>query len=158
MQNPDTPVVPFVAEPRRWVRMGRRLNAPPQRVFRAWADPEELARWLPVQVEGGLAVGARSVLAWPDRRTAWDVARAEPYRVFAFRRAWGPDEAIQSDVKVTISPAGYGTRIDLEDGPFPLDETGGLDAWAEALETWADALALLRAHLDFSVDLRPTRT
>ena len=145
-------------EASRWVRLRRRLNAPPQRVFRAWADPEELARWLPLQVEGGLAVGARSVLAWPDRRVWWNVTRAEPDRVFAFRRAWLPDESITTSVRVTIVPVGYGSRIELEDGPFDLEASGGLDAWGEALETWVDALALLRAHLDFSVDLRPGRT
>ena len=53
---------------RRWVRMRRRLEAPPDRVFRAWADPEELQRWLPERVEGSLTVGTRSVLVWPDER------------------------------------------------------------------------------------------
>jgi hypothetical protein len=32
---------------------------------------------------------------------------------------------------------------------------GAIDAWAKAIEVWSDALAKLRAHLDFSVDLRP---
>jgi len=47
-----------------------RLNAPPERVFRMWADPEDLARWFPDRIEGGLAVGARSILVWPDRRVS----------------------------------------------------------------------------------------
>lgn len=141
----------------RWVRMRRRLNAPPHRVYRAWADPEELARWLPDRIEGGLALGARSVLSWPDRRTWWEVTRAEPVGVFAFRRPWLGDDAWITEVRIGIAPAGYGTRLDLEDGPFALDVPAGLDAWAEALETWTDALAMLRAHLDFSVDLRADR-
>jgi hypothetical protein len=56
---------------------------------------------------------------------------------------------------VLVDPAGYGSWLDLEDGPFPLDQPGVLDAWAEAIEGWSEALGLLRAHLDFSVDLRP---
>ena len=48
----------------RTIRMTLRLNAPPERVSRAWTDPEELARWFPDRVEGGLAVGARTVLVW----------------------------------------------------------------------------------------------
>jgi len=141
----------------RWVRLRRRLNAPPQRVFRAWADPEELARWFPLQIEGGLAVGARSVLTWADRRVWWQVTRAEPYSRFAFRRPWLPDDSVVTDVQVAIRPAGYGTRLDLDDGPFRIDAPGAIDAWAEAIELWSDALAMLRAHLDFSVDLRPGR-
>jgi uncharacterized protein YndB with AHSA1/START domain len=147
--------LPAGAELRRTVRMVRRLNAPPERVFRSWADPEELARWFPERIEGGLAVGARSTLVWPDRRVWWDVIETHPNRTFVFRWPWPPDERLITTVQVTIDPAGYGSRLELVDGPFPLDEAGAIDAWAAALETWAEALAMLRAHLDFSVDLRP---
>jgi uncharacterized protein YndB with AHSA1/START domain len=134
--------------------MRRRLNAPPDRVFRTWADPEELARWFPEQIEGGLAVGSRSVLVWSDRRTWWDVIEAHPNATFAFRWPWPPDDGLVTDVRVSIRPAGYGSLVEIEDGPFPLDAPGAIDAWAAAIELWSDALAKLRAHLDFSVDLR----
>jgi uncharacterized protein YndB with AHSA1/START domain len=151
----EEPRLPPETELPRTVRMVRRLNAPPERVFRAWADPEELARWFPERIEGGLAVGARSTLVWPDRRVWWDVVEARPSRTFVFRLPWLSDERLITTVRVTIDPAGYGCRLELVDGPFPLDQPGVIDAWAQALETWAEALALLRAHLDFSVDLRP---
>jgi uncharacterized protein YndB with AHSA1/START domain len=151
----DQAHLPAGTELRRWVRLSRRFNAPPERVFRAWADPEELARWFPERIEGALAVGSRSVLVWPDRRIWWEVTQAHPNRSFAFRWPWLPDETLITEVRVTISPAGYGSRLELEDGPFPLDAPGGIDAWAEALEGWSEALATLHAHLDFSVDLRP---
>jgi putative phosphoribosyl transferase len=38
-----------------------------------------------------------------------------------------------------------------------FEEPGALDAWAEALQGWGEALAMLRAQLDFSVDIRPRR-
>ncbi|HJW21538.1 MAG TPA: SRPBCC domain-containing protein [Candidatus Limnocylindrales bacterium] len=139
----------------RWVRMTRRLMAPPGRVYRAWSDPEELARWFPEQVEGGLAVGSRAVLVWPGQRVWWDVVEAETPRLFVFRWPWRPDDRLVTTATITITPVGYGSRVELEDGPFPIGEPGGLDAWAEALEGWSEALAQLRAHLDFSVDLRP---
>jgi uncharacterized protein YndB with AHSA1/START domain len=138
----------------RWVRMTRRLEAPPPRVYRAWSDPEELPRWFPEQVEGGLAVGSRAILVWPDRRVWWEVLEAEPPRRFAFRWPW-LDERLVTKVTIAIAPVGYGSRVDLEDGPFPIDAPGGLDAWAEAIAGWSEALAQLRAELDFSVDLRP---
>lgn len=142
-------------ERERWVRMRRRLGAPPDRLFRTWADPEELARWFPEQIEGGLAVGSRCVLVWSDRRVWCEVTEARPNRSFAFRWPWLADDRLVTAVKVTIDPAGYGSWLSLEDGPFPLDLPGALDAWAKAIELWSDALANLRAHLDFSVDLRP---
>lgn len=151
----DQPHLPVETELQRWVRMRRRLDAPPDRVYRTWADPEELARWFPERIEGGLAVGSRCVLVWSDHRVWWDVTQARPNRDFAFRWPWLADEGLVTDVRVTIDPAGYGSRLELEDGPFPLDVPGAMDAWAKAIEVWSDALAKLRAHLDFSVDLRP---
>lgn len=151
----DEPSLPAGTELERWVRMRRRFNAPPQRAFRAWSDPEELARWFPERVEGGLAVGSRSMLVWAERRVWWDVVEAHPDRRFVVHWPWLPDERLITTVSVLVEPAGYGSRIDLEDGPFPLDQAGVLDAWAKAIEGWSETLALLRAHLDFSVDLRP---
>jgi uncharacterized protein YndB with AHSA1/START domain len=139
----------------RSVRLRRRLEASPERVFRAFADPEELTRWFPSRIEGSLAAGARSLLVWPDRRVWWDVTEAHPSDRFAFRWPWGPDESLVTTARVTIAPAGYGSRLDLEDGPFPIAATAGLDAWASGLEGWGEALAMLRAYLDFSVDVRP---
>lgn len=139
----------------RTIRMRRRLTASPERVFRAFSDPEELARWFPEGVEGGLAVGSRTTLVWPRRRLWWEVVEATPSRRFAFRWPWGDSDSIVTTVTIDVRPSGYGTLLDLEDGPFPIDGPEGLDAWAAALEGWGEALAMLRAHLDFSVDLRP---
>jgi hypothetical protein len=150
----DPSSTPAGTGPQQWVRMRRRLDAPPDRVYRTWADPEELARWFPERIEGGLAVGSRSTLVWSDHRVWWDVAQASPNRIFAFRRAWLPDDRLVTATRVTIDPAGYGSRLELEDGPFPLDVPGAIEAWAEAIEAWSDALAKLRAHIDFSVDIR----
>jgi uncharacterized protein YndB with AHSA1/START domain len=146
--------LPAGTELSRWVRMRLRLDAPPDRVLRTWSDPEELARWFPEQIEGGLAVGSRSVLVWSDRRVWWEVLEVARGR-FVFRWPWLADEGLITTVSVRVAPAGYGSWLDLEDGPFPLGQPGVLDAWAEAIEGWTRALAMLRAHLDFSVDLRP---
>jgi uncharacterized protein YndB with AHSA1/START domain len=139
----------------RSVRLARRFDASPERAFRAFADPEELGRWFAPRLEGSLATGARSWLIWPDRRVWWDVTEAHPNDRFAFRWSWGQDDALVTTVKVSISPAGYGTRVEIEDGPFPIARSAALDAWAEAIEGWAGALAMVRAYLDFSVDIRP---
>jgi uncharacterized protein YndB with AHSA1/START domain len=153
----QTAVQPSGTSLRRTIRLTRRLNAPPERVSRAWTDPDELARWLPDRVEGALAVGARTDLVWRERRLWWDVTEAEAGRRLVFQRGWLPDLSLVTTVRVSFAPSGYGTRLRLEDGPFALDQPGGLDAWAEAIQTWSEALVMLRANLDFSVDVRPKR-
>jgi uncharacterized protein YndB with AHSA1/START domain len=141
----------------RWIRMERRLAASAERAFRAWSDPEELARWLPERVEGALAAGTRTTLLWTHTRTWWDVQEVRPDETFVFRRPWLPDDRLVTTVRVTIRPSGYGCFVALEDGPFPIDTDDGLEAWATAIQTWAEALVMLRASLDFSVDVRPRR-
>jgi uncharacterized protein YndB with AHSA1/START domain len=141
----------------RWVRLERRLASSAERAFRAWSDPEELARWLPERIEGALAAGTRSELLWAHTRTWWDVQEVRPDDTFVFRRPWLADDALVTTVRITIRSSGYGCTVELEDGPFPIDAAAGLDAWATAIRTWSEALIMLRAYLDFSVDVRPRR-
>jgi uncharacterized protein YndB with AHSA1/START domain len=139
----------------RTVRMVRRFDAPPSRVYRCWTVPEELIRWFPQRVEGSLAVGTRSVLVFPDQRVCWDVSVLESDRRFEFRWQWLPGEAWETTVSVHLERAGYGTLLTLTDGAFDLRVPGVLDAYAKALEGWGEALAWLRGVVDFSSDLRP---
>ena len=136
-----------------WVTCERFFDAPPARVHRAWTDPDEIAGWFPRYVEGSLAVGARSTFTWHDRRIPIDVLESEPGQLFRFRWPWKAQGVI-SEVTVKLWPRGYGTRLTLTDGPFDLTRSGGLEAYAEALEGWGEALSGLRAQVDFSVDLR----
>lgn len=147
-------ILPPGVEAARWIRMERRFSASPERVLRCLTDPEEIVRWFPDRIEGSLAAGTRSTLVWPHTRVWWDVLSIEPGRSLVVRRPWGPEASIATTVTIRLERDGYGSRLHLEDGSFPLAQPGGLEAWAEAIETWADALARLRAFVDFSIDLR----
>ena len=91
----------------------------------------------------------------PDQRVWWDVTVLEGDRRFEFHWPWLPGEAWETTVTVLLEPAGYATLLTLTDGPFDLRVPGVLDAYAEALEGWGEALAWLRGVVDFSSDLRP---
>lgn len=138
----------------RCVRTERLLDAPPERVHRAWSDPEELSAWLCRSVEGSLLVGARSTLVWSDRRVPLDVVESEPPARFRFRWSWLPDGSAPTMVTVGIAGYGYGSRVTLEDGPFDLSAPGVADVFAQAATMWGEALANLRARVDFGTDLR----
>ena len=144
-------------DPIRTVRVQRRVDAPPYRVYRAWSSPEALAEWFPDHVEGSLAPGTRSTLVFPDQRVWWHVLEAEPDRRFQFRWPWLPDESWATVVTVSITPRGYGSLVTLEDGPFDLTRPNVLEAYADCLLGWGEALSQLRALVDFSVDLRRFR-
>ncbi len=83
--------------------------------------------------------------------------QSEPNTRFQFRWPWLDDESWVTTVTVSLTPRGAGTLVTLEDGPFDLTQPGVLDAYAECLEGWGEALTLLRAIVDFSVDLRRYR-
>ena len=93
----------------------------------------------------------------PTSESGGTSSRSREGRSFVFRWPWLSDERLITTVSVTIKPAGYGSRVELTDGPFPLGEPGAIDAWGEALLLWGEALAMLRAQVDFSVDIRPRR-
>ncbi|MDA8238060.1 MAG: SRPBCC domain-containing protein [Chloroflexi bacterium] len=150
-----TPVDPL-AEPRT-VRMVRRFGAPPPRLYRCLTDPEELVRWFPERIEGSIAVHTRSTLVFPNARRWWDIDTLESDRRLVVRWAWLPGDAWITTVTIALEPAGYGTLLTLTDGPFDLRVPGAIDAYAEAREGWAEALAWLRGYADFSVELRPRR-
>jgi uncharacterized protein YndB with AHSA1/START domain len=142
------------SETQRWVRLRRLLDAPPARVYRAWTDPDALARWFPHRVEGSLAVGARSLLIWPEDQRWIEILEAEPERRVRFRWPWLPDDSWTTEVTIDLRARGYGTELALQDGPFDVSRRELLDAYAECLESWAEALTMLRAELDFAVDVR----
>jgi len=137
-----------------WIRAQRLLDAPPDRVHRAWSDPEELSAWYCRSVEGSLLVGARSTLQWADRSLVIDVLESDPPGRFRFRWVMTPDRPAGSTVTVTIERYGYGSRVTLDDGPFDVTQPGIAQAFGDAAERWGQALANLRARVDFGVDLR----
>ncbi len=141
----------------RMVELERVVDAPPDRVYRMWSDPDTMSGWLSYQVEGSLLPGARSVLVFPRYRFEIDVLEADPDRRFKFRWNHPGETLVKTEVTVAIRPKGWGSIITLTDGPYDTDDPEQLDAYAESIEIFAAGLAQLRASVDFSVDLRTRR-
>lgn len=141
----------------RMIQMSRIVDAPPERVYRAWSDPETVRQWLASTVEGSLLPGARSSLVFPRLRIEVDVLEADPNSRFKFRWTHPLDADVTTEVTVVITPVGYGSTVSLSDGPYDVTEESILDEYARAIEIWAAALTQLRALVDYSVDLRKER-
>ena len=103
----------------RWVlRFERRLSAPPDRVWRAITDPDEMKAWFPSNVEGDRAVGAELLFTYdvvdqddPEQLAAEGlplfagrVLEFDPPRLFSF--TWGPEV-----IRLELVPEGDGTRL-----------------------------------------------
>lgn len=141
----------------RMIQMSRVVDAPPERVYRAWSDPETVRQWLASSVQGSLVPGVRSSLIFPRHRIEVDVLEADPNSRFKFRWTHPLDDGISTEVTVVITPTGYGSTITLTDGPYDVSDEAILDEYARAIEIWAAALTQLRASVDYSVDLRKER-
>jgi uncharacterized protein YndB with AHSA1/START domain len=141
----------------RMIGIERIVDAPPERVYRMWSDPESIRQWLCYEVQGSLMPGARSVLVFPRYRIDIDVLRADPDRQFAFRWTHPQPGGVATEVAVSIEHKGYGSLVTLHDGPYDTDDEAVLDEYARAIEIWAGALVQLRAVVDYSIDLRKER-
>jgi uncharacterized protein YndB with AHSA1/START domain len=141
----------------RTIKMERIVDAPPERVYRAWSDPETVRQWLVSTVEGSLLPGAQSSFVFPRHRIEIDVLEAEPNKRFRFRWTHPVEGGITTEVSVSIRATGYGSTVSLDDGPYDVAEEAVLDEYARAIEIWAAALTQLRASVDYSVDLRKER-
>jgi uncharacterized protein YndB with AHSA1/START domain len=102
----------------------RRFNAPPAKVYAAWADAENLRRWMgprdvePLLVEADVRVGGRYrlVMRSPDGEEH-DVSgvyrEVLPGEKLVFTWAWKSTPERQSLVTVLVKPDGDGTLLTL---------------------------------------------
>ena len=141
----------------RMIRLERVTDAPPERVYRMWSDPDTMTQWLCYQVQGSLLPGARSVLVFPRQQIEIDVMEAQPNTSFTFRWIHPEGLGLTTDVSVSIREKGWGSLVSLTDGPYDTADEAILDEFARAIEVWAAGLTQLRASVDYSVDLRKVR-
>jgi hypothetical protein len=83
----------------------RELRHPPEKVWQALTDPEQLREWAPFQADGNLGtVGARVKLTWAGNANVSDatVTRAEAPRLLEY-----------GDMRWQLERYGRGTRLTL---------------------------------------------
>jgi uncharacterized protein YndB with AHSA1/START domain len=94
------------------VRLERRLPDPPEVVWQALTERDQLRAWFPSDVIGEWRVGARLRFPFPpeviDMTLTGEVLEVDPPRRLAF--TWG-----EETLRFELSPAGAGTRLVLTD-------------------------------------------
>jgi uncharacterized protein YndB with AHSA1/START domain len=118
------------------LRIERWFDAPRELVFKAWTDPEHLAKWwgpegvtIPVyEVDARVGGKFRTCMAGPDGSENWvqGVYReVEPPRRLVFTWAWEEDgvPGHQTLVTVELSDANGGTNLVLTHEGFETEES-----------------------------------
>ena len=103
----------------------RRLSHPPEKVWRALTEPQELAGWFPTTIEGELAVGAPLQFAFREMEIepmGGEMLAFEPPSLLELR--WGEDI-----LRFALEPDGIGSILRLtvtmvEHGKAARDATG----------------------------------
>src|SRR5579862_4309348 len=110
----------------------RRFNAPPQKVYAAWTDPQKLAHWMgptgteAVQAECDLRVGGRyaikMIMSKDEHNVSGVYREIVPNEKLVFTWAWRSTPERESLVAVTFKKDGDGTIMTLLHEQF-FDET-----------------------------------
>jgi uncharacterized protein YndB with AHSA1/START domain len=137
------------------VTISRTFDASPEKVFAAWTEPAEIARWYgPHQFDTpadritvDLRTGGRWELTMVRRGGAgevpigYEILEVDPPTLLVMRSDPMPSMPEPTVVRVEITSDGEGTRLTLTDGPLPTAAAAGADtAYAVALDKLAAVL------------------
>ena len=141
------------------VLITRIFEAPRERVFRAWTDPDEVAAWYgPEQMEApreririDLRVGGRWELTMIQRggggrefSIGYDILELVEPELIVLRSDPMPEVGMHEPtvVRVEFHDHGAKTRMTLSDGPYPPEGRGGAEAgWSAAFDKLAALVA-----------------
>ena len=135
------------------VRVARRIEAPPERVFDAWLDPASAGKWLfatpqgeMVRVEIDPRPGGRFLFV--DRRDGEDIEHSGEYlaidrpRKLVFNFVVPKFSEERSLVELDFEPAGEGTDLKLTHGGVLADYASRTEeGWLEVLDKLAKQVA-----------------
>ena len=142
----------------RQVLITRIFEAPRDRVFRAWTDPDEVAAWYGPEhfetprekIRIDLRVGGRYELTMVRRDGGAELAigyeiieLVEP-ELIVLRSDPVPEVGMHEGtvVRVELHDHGAKTRMTLSDGPYPPEGRGGAEAgWNAAFDKLTGVLA-----------------
>ena len=103
----------------------RRLNAPPEKVYAAWTDPEKIIRWFgrtdakanSFRAEIDARVGGRFRVSFSTESEYYEVGgvyrEVVPNQRLVFSWAWHSTPERESLVTVSLKPDGDGTLLNL---------------------------------------------
>lgn len=127
----------------------RSFDVPQERVFAAWTEPAEIARWYgPSQFsapEERITVDLRPGGRWEltmvrddgagEFSIGYEILEVQPPSLLVMRSDPMPNMAEPTVVRVEIAPVGGGATLTLTDGPLPQAGVAGAQAGYNAALT-----------------------
>src|ERR1700737_4664841 len=118
----------FVTTPR--LPAKRRLNAPPEKVYAAWTNPQKITRWFgpanakigPVQADIDARIGGRFRISFSTDDEYYEAGgvyrEVVPNQRLVFSWAWHSTPERESLVTISLKPDGDGTLLTLHHERF----------------------------------------
>jgi uncharacterized protein YndB with AHSA1/START domain len=137
------------------IRVARRFRAPPERVFRAWLEPEVAGRWLfatASEPAAGVDIDPRvgGAFRFEERRDGGRAAHTGEYveivppRRLVFTLALAERPRVVTRVTAEISPLATGCELALLHEDVPADRADETEArWTGVLYGLGETLAAL---------------
>lgn len=130
-----------------------KIDAPPDQVWRALTQPDQLVRWLPRRAEVDPRVGGSFRFRWGELELAGRYLQFEPARSLRF--TWGQPGGPfpETVIVVNLEADGQGTALSWEH--YGFGRGGDWDAYyVGSARAWAGYLKNLKALLETGHDLR----
>jgi uncharacterized protein YndB with AHSA1/START domain len=137
------------------------IEAPPERVWQALTDADELSSWFQVRIEGDLVAGGE---VWMTSVHPAHAGQRFPVRIVeltAPRRVvwqWHPGEVDpatdysaepQTTVTFTLEPSARGTRLSVAETGFDaITLARRAKAYADNSQGWTEVLVWLQKHVE----------
>lgn len=137
------------------------INAPPDRVWRALTNAEELSAWFQVKIEGEVAPGIDVWMTSTHPGYAGQRFRVRFAEMIAPRRfvwQWHPGEVDpgvdysrepRTTVTFTLEPSGRGTRLSVSETGFDeISLARRAKVYGDNSQGWADVLVWLQTYAE----------
>lgn len=137
------------------------IQAPPERVWRALTNAEELSTWFQVRIEGDITPGSE---VWMTSVHPQHAGQRWPVRILELtqpRRVvwqWHPGEVDpaadysherQTTVTFTLEPSGTGTRLSVSETGFDeISLARRAKAYADNSQGWTEVLVWLQKYVE----------
>ncbi|MBA2468756.1 MAG: SRPBCC domain-containing protein [Chloroflexia bacterium] len=124
--------------------VSRTLDAPRDRVFKAWTEPARLEKWWSPVLEADVRPGGqwRAQAATPDGTGNWshgEYREVVPPERIVYTFAWDATDTAETVITVTLADEGEQTALTAHQGPF--DSTAARDSHAQGWNVALDELA-----------------